>query len=324
VGNRFAGTPLAELPVPLPEHYLLGIDTQKVDFEKKLRSYMSGEWKEGGWWYYYLYALAIKVPLGTWALLLLAVLVTIIKPAANSGWRDEAALLAPAAAVLVLVSSQTGFTHHLKYVLPAFPFVFVWMSKVVQPCVLLNRRVAVAVSVAVAWSVWSSLWVYPHSLSYFNELAGGPERGGEHLHGSNVDWGQDLLYLKRWLDRHPEARSLRLAYYGIADPALAGIEYSPPPRWPNPGVSTPVECEGPQPGWYAVSTNYLIGHRFPMHDGRGGRLRMADHPYGYFRHFRPVGRAGYSIYIYHIDRDEANRVRRELGLPELREAKCEQ
>jgi hypothetical protein len=51
---------------------------------------------------------------------------------------------------------------------------------------------------------------------------------------------------------------------------------------------------------------------------------MADHPYGYFRHFRPVGRAGYSIYIYHIDRDEANRVRRELGLPELREAKCEQ
>jgi hypothetical protein len=27
--------------------------------------------------------------------------------------------------------------------------------------------------------------------------------------------------------------------------------------------------------------------------------------------------AGYSIYIYHISLDEANRVRRELGLPEL-------
>ena len=27
--------------------------------------------------------------------------------------------------------------------------------------------------------------------------------------------------------------------------------------------------------------------------------------------------AGYSIYIYHITLDDANRVRRELGLPEL-------
>jgi hypothetical protein len=30
--------------------------------------------------------------------------------------------------------------------------------------------------------------------------------------------------------------------------------------------------------------------------------------------------AGYSIYIYHIERDEANRVRKELGLPALRES----
>ncbi len=29
--------------------------------------------------------------------------------------------------------------------------------------------------------------------------------------------------------------------------------------------------------------------------------------------------AGYSIYIYHITTDEANRVRKELGLPELPE-----
>ena len=31
----------------------------------------------------------------------------------------------------------------------------------------------------------------------------------------------------------------------------------------------------------------------------------------------PVAMAGYSIYIYHITPEEANRVRRELGMPEL-------
>jgi hypothetical protein len=47
----------------------------------------------------------------------------------------------------------------------------------------------------VGWLVASSLWIYPHSLSYFNEAIGGPLNGAEHLLGSNLDWGQDLRYL---------------------------------------------------------------------------------------------------------------------------------
>ena len=39
--------------------------------------------------------------------------------------------------------------------------------------------------------------------------------------------------------------------------------------------------------------------------------------YRYFLNFDPVAMAGYSIYIYHITLDEANRVRRGLGLKEL-------
>ena len=53
-GNRFAGTWLGSLPVPLPKNYLQGIDTQKLDFERGLPSYLRGEWSKHGWWYYYL------------------------------------------------------------------------------------------------------------------------------------------------------------------------------------------------------------------------------------------------------------------------------
>ncbi|MCI0458549.1 MAG: glycosyltransferase family 39 protein, partial [Gemmataceae bacterium] len=318
-GNRFAGTWLAAVPVPFPQDYLLGIDTQRVDFERKLRSYLRGEWREdGGWWYYYLYALAIKVPLGTWLLVLLATLVTLRQPPPSGDWRDEIVLLAPAATILAVVSSQTGFTHHLKYVLPIFPFVFIWVGKVAQPCVLKDVRIALVAAACLVWLIASSLCVYPHSLSYFNELVGGPARGYEHLHDSNLDWGQDLLYLKRWLEGHPEARPLHLAYYGIVDPALAGIAYTLPPPWAASGDSAPgPEQQGPRPGWYAVSTNYLCGHHYLVHDGRGNRVWLAGHPYAYFLRFRPVGRAGYSIYIYHISREEANHARRELGLPAL-------
>ena len=54
LGNRFAGGPISWLPVPLPEPFVSGIDLQKSDLERKTRNYLAGEWKVGGWWYYYL------------------------------------------------------------------------------------------------------------------------------------------------------------------------------------------------------------------------------------------------------------------------------
>ena len=58
VGNRFRDSWLGEIPVPLPQQYVLGVDTQKHDFESWSRpSYLRGEWKQGGWWYYYMYGL---------------------------------------------------------------------------------------------------------------------------------------------------------------------------------------------------------------------------------------------------------------------------
>ena len=49
---------------------ITGIDLQKWDFDRDRSSYLRGEWRIGGWWYYYLYALLVKLPIG---FLLLAV-----------------------------------------------------------------------------------------------------------------------------------------------------------------------------------------------------------------------------------------------------------
>jgi len=165
----------------------------------------------------------------------------------------------------------------MRYVLPAFPFAFVWIGRVgpaiAAPSKTLvararafpwpHRLVAAAVCAALLWSVVSSLSVYPHSLSYFNELAGGPRNGGEHLLDSNIDWGQDLFYLKRWLDAHPATRLDGLAYFGMYPPELAGIGAKTPPS--ARGVQfcelgTKPDSDGPRPGWYAVSVNLIHGN----------------------------------------------------------------
>jgi hypothetical protein len=251
--NRFVGTWLGEWPMPFPKNYLIGIDLQQRDFERYGRpSYLRGEWRDRGWWYYYLYASAIKVPLGLWALLVFIFAMRLSRgsrqldrdttppiqntidqtpiteneldsaviaqpPGQPAQWRDEFILLFPAITIFAVVSSQTGFSEHLRYVLPVFPFVFVWVSQIAAMDRLrprCAREICVAREIPIlstlsgtaflAWFVVSSLWIYPHSLSYFNESIGGPLNGPKHLLGSNIDWGQDLRYLEWFTHTHPQ------------------------------------------------------------------------------------------------------------------------
>ncbi|MGO8697229.1 MAG: hypothetical protein ACLQVY_05865 [Limisphaerales bacterium] len=368
--NRFTGTLSGAIPVPLPAEFVQGIDTQRYDFERGLPSYLRGEHADHGWWYYYLYALAIKEPLGTWCLAALAVGVSASDirrthqavpagPASaptplpkgegrlfSASWRDEMVVLVPLLAILVFVSSQTGFSVHSRYVLPALPFLFVWISKIGRVFEMgrfSRRRLAIAaiLIVALAWSVGSSLSIYPHSLSYFNELAAvlptpadtsyptpncgdetnrgilswikdaltaGPRNGPRHLLDSNMDSGQDFFYLEDWCEAHPEARPMKLAYLGAYPLERSRIKSAgaPPFALDNAhGAENPNPASfGALPGWYALSVNEIYD--------RSQRYR-------YFLNFQPVAMAGYSIYIYHITLADANRERRQMGLPELTE-----
>lgn len=328
IGNRFADTWLAAVPVPLPANFVQGIDTQRFDFERGLPSYLHGEWSKHGWWYYYLYALAVKMPLGTWCLVAMAVAATVFRWGYSASWRDEMVVLVPFVVILVFVSSQTGFSVHSRYMIPALPFLFVWTSKVgwafeMRPFTSKRLMTATIVFLSLVWSAGSSLWYYPHSLSYFNELVGGPTGGHVHLLDSNIAWGQDLYFLKRWYDDHPNARPFHLAFYGLMDPRLAGIEFTLPPVGPASQISESVYCSpdemGPMPGWYAIDVNHLHGTKLTATDGQGRWQSLTGDGYDltYFQRIQPIAMAGYSIYIYHITIDEANRVRKKLGLPEL-------
>jgi hypothetical protein len=80
----------------------------------------------------------------------------------------------------------------------------------------------------------------------------------------------------------------------------------------------PETDQGPAPGWFAVDVSFVRGMNRRVLDGQGRWTPPEPNcDFSYFRRFRPVARAGYSIYIYHVTRDEANRARRELGLAEL-------
>jgi hypothetical protein len=328
----FQGTWLGRLPLPVPMNYVQGIDHIKWEFERGYPSYLRGEWKHGGWWYYSLCATVVKVPVG----LLVLAFVTLVLTG-RQFWRawqqgelasvmfDDLVLLAPGVCVLALVSSQTGFNHHFRYVLPALPFLFVWIGKLGRWFEGPHRAGQLVVLGMLGWAVASSLWVYPHSLSYFNELAGGPAHGNRHLHNSNIDWGQDLVYLKEWLDRHPEVKRIGIAPYHWVNCRTMGLPNFEPNRWP-PSAKTRTSTNartagdgqiGPQPGWFAISMNHLVGEPDESHLEKTSAEYHNDPSRSYFTHFTPVDRIGYSMNIYHVSLAEANRLRQTLGLKPL-------
>src|SRR4029078_6671737 len=96
---------------------------------------------------------------------------------------------------------------------------------------------------------------HPQHLAYFNELSGSPLGCRDHLLDSNLDWGQDLGELKRYLD-HEGIDEVGVAYFGMVPPASVRIRYHVPARQLA-------------PGWYAISVNLLQGrpHTIRYPDG---------------------------------------------------------
>jgi hypothetical protein len=143
-------------------------------------------------------------------------------------------------------------------------------------------------------------------MAYFNEFAGGPLGGHYHLLDANIDWGQELLGVKRWTNRHPEARPFHLHYFGMFDPNAVGLDFPQVPRMTSGlGLAAVKEAGYRQltPGWYALSVNDLHGYRHS-----GGE----DNEYVYLQKFRPIATIGYAIYIYHLTDEDVAAVRQDI------------
>lgn len=310
--NRFEGTLAGALPVPLPSEYLLGLDEQSFEADPGLPGggyavYLRGVVRRGGWWWYDLYALLVKTPLGLWLMAGLAVAAALRVPAARLRAAEEAFWILPAAALLVLMSGMTGLDLGVRYLLPIFPFLFLGLAR------LARTSWVKAPAVACLAIALSTLRVHPHELSYFNEAAGGPEQGGRHLLDSNLDWGQDLLELKRRLDERHFTGEIGLAYFGAVDPALAGLRWFVPPRDPRtvpPGRQVPSDG-ALRPGIYAISANFLYGLPLRVRAADGASVTIDEKAFEGFRRLDPIARAGYSIWIFDVGAGDAAR----LGYP---------
>lgn len=237
-----------------------------------------GRFSSQGWWYFYPVAFAIKEPIGL--LLLLGAALAMLRVRR----RRLGLFLAPTFCVylwvlLVHVDVPLGY----RYALPLLPPLFVFIATQLAP-VPRDRR-GVAVAIACACMALEGLWIHPHYLAHFNALVGGPSNGPRMLLDANVDWGQDVTTLARYLASRGNP-PVWLALFAAEDPASYGVR------------GRPLRGCRPVTGLLAISVNV-----------RGG-LYAAGNPfaapppgcYAWLDGFEPVARLGYSILLYDLRR----------------------
>jgi hypothetical protein len=266
---------LAQAPVLPAPALFQGLGQLAAKNRAGHKSYLLGQVRTTGWWYFFPVALAVKTPIPF--LLLVAVGLAVTRVHLGQARRR---LLEPAAiaGAILLICLPSRINIGLRHLLPIYPFLAITAGVGAAALLRSGRAWMSGLGAAlVVWQVLAGVRAHPDYIAYFNELAGShPER---ILVDSDLDDGQDLKRLADTL-RARRIPEIWLAYAGSATVAEHGL---PPVRW--------LEPHQPVHGWVAASL-YSI------------KLGSLDRPgyddFAWLEQYQPVTLIGRSIRLYYI------------------------
>ncbi len=252
------GVAAQTIPLPAPL-FIAGILNVKVHDQGGHLAFLFGKLSSRGFWYYFPVTLFFKTPL---PLLILALLSLFVKN------RNAIELMLVAAAMLA-VTMTASINIGVRHVLVAIPPIAIAAALAVMW--LWKQRAGRVLAVALlGWLLIGSLAAHPDYLSWFNEAAGkSPE---EIAVDSNLDWGQDLLRLKR-VCRELDIRELHVALLTSAPleslglPQLHGIGDVPVTGWVA-ASETMLKLRDPALRWLDQQPYRRVGTSIRLYDMR--------------------------------------------------------
>jgi hypothetical protein len=236
--------------------------------------YLFGELKPGGWWYYFLVAFAVKatIPL----LLLIPIALISLRAGLVDHWGEIIAM--SGIAFFAIVNSIGAHQIGMRYLLPIFPLLFIWTSRVV-PRLAATRIGMAALAVLLLWQSWAALHAFPNYIPYFNELAGSAARGPAVLDDSNVDWGQGMKQAAEYVRAHSLENVNLYTFSPFDNPPYYGL----PPNIPQSEAFERLAIKTPASGIYIISAHYVA------------RIRTVNPAW---KQHEPIDRIGESLWVY--------------------------
>lgn len=235
-------------------------------------AYLLGRQSHNGWWYYFPVAFFAKTPVATLLAILIALALAAFALPRLVPW-PFFVLLVPALCYLPFCVS-TNINTGERHLFPLYPAIFILTAALL---IRLPRWVPVLLALAIALETHA---VYPHYLAFFNRLVGGPEAGPHYLVDSNIDWGQDALRLRRFLDARYPDQPVCFSYFGPARLSYYKLDFESVPTSSEPDRIKTLNCLA------AISVT-------PLQD-----VYVPPGSYSWLRAKTPIARIGYTIYVY--------------------------
>ena len=134
----------------------------------------------------------------------------------------------------------------IRHLMPTVPFVLLMIAYLVHPVFNKTGKYLVhkiILAILAVFLIASTMSNYPCFISYFNETVP-RDRRYNYLVDSSLDWGQDLLRLKKYTEDN-NITSIKLDYFGGSLPSYY-----------MPNASEWHSSYGPTTGWIAVSATF--------------------------------------------------------------------
>lgn len=280
----------SNIPTMLPYYYVKGIivlkDIQSERGNKQFYFFSSIHQKPPKYYYFTMFFLKEQVPM-----LMFLALTIIFYRKIKKNCIDDCFLLIPALTFLILFSIipiANGFRH----MLPILPLLYVFSSKLANVKVKYRTLLNCSLIILMIGYTITPIRIFPHYLPYYNEFIG-MDNGYKVSINVDVDWGQDLKLLKRYMDEKG-IRHIGLSYFGQVYPEYYNISYTYLPSvgtFKYKGTTTPLneieDCK-PYNGIVAISIANL---KQPFYFKN-------ESCFDWLKGLKPIGRAGYTIYVF--------------------------
>ncbi len=118
-----------------------------------------------------------------------------------------------------------GSNLRLRYFLIVYPAIAVLSAGAIK-IILQNHQLKnrIFIGIFLVWLMFGAIKTFPHFLTFSNEIFGSSGDTYKYVVDSNLDWGQGLPTLKKYLDEK-NIKEVQLAYFGNVEPSIYGLSY---------------------------------------------------------------------------------------------------
>lgn len=173
----------------------------------------------------------------------------------------------------------------IRHLMPTIPFVLLLIGYFIHPIVNGKKRYSkIILAVLVCFMMISTLTNFPNFTAYFNEFTPKDQRY-TRLIDSSLDWGQDLLRLKKYIDDN-HIEGMKIDYFGGSVPSYYIANAT---EWHS--------AYGPTSGWLAVSATYYQSSKLTG-------PKNGEWSYEWLDSYKPTAIVGGSILVFHISESD--------------------